>query len=87
MTYIKHPRSKPYLVCLGRGGAHPFSECFRNTLTVESRDAVKQAHDALSKEKSDLGIRELRPIGEDRGVVSFLLQDPDHNWWEIASPD
>ena len=46
VIYIKHPATKTFIVCALRENAPVFSANFRNTLTVASKDAVK---DALSE--------------------------------------
>jgi hypothetical protein len=33
-----------------------------------------------------LGVTELGEIGEAGGAASFILSDPDRNWWEVSSP-
>jgi len=35
---------------------------------------------------NQLGVTALEQIREDSGVASFLLSDPDRNWWEVTSP-
>lgn len=89
VIYIKHPdpEQKHYLVCIARGtGPNPFGPNFRNTLTLDSNRAVGDAHSALERGSRELGVPELRQIEERDGRASFLLKDPDHNWWEITGP-
>ncbi len=81
VIYLKQPQSKSYIVSLRRDGKKDFSPSFRYTLTVESQRAVTAAHSWLT-EANDVG--ELRT--EDH-VSSFLICDPDKNWWEISSPE
>jgi hypothetical protein len=46
---------------------------------------VDEAYRSLAASAKELGIAELREPAGDGG--SFLLADPDRNWWEIASPN
>lgn len=88
VIYVKHPDAPHYIVSLGRPavGLNPFAPTFRYTLTLESAQAVEEAHAELSRQRADLGIMEVRPIETNGGGASFLLRDLDGNWWELASP-
>lgn len=89
VVYVKHPDAPHYVVCLGRPavGLNPFSPNFRYTLTLESSQAVEDAHSDLTRQGSELGLMEVRPVeATSGGGNAFLLRDLDGNWWEIASP-
>jgi catechol 2,3-dioxygenase-like lactoylglutathione lyase family enzyme len=86
--YIKHPATPWYIVSLERKPEMrtvltPFQ---RYTVAVESADAVAQAHHQLRESCESVGITDLGEIRERGNAVSFLLCDPDRNWWEVASP-
>ena len=86
--YIKHPDTPWYIVSLERKPEMrtvltPFQ---RYTVTVESADAVAEAHHGLKERGDQLGVTELEEIKETGESVSFLLSDPDRNWWEVSSP-
>lgn len=53
-------------------------------LDMDSTDDVEAAHaDALTY-KDHFGIRTVTDLtGPDDGVISFLIEDVDSNWWEI----
>jgi catechol-2,3-dioxygenase len=87
VIYVKHPKTKTYIVCAERKDFKVFSANFRNTLTVESRDAVKDAYRELSQSGKELGVRELFPLQEVGSALSFCLRDPGTNCWEITSPN
>lgn len=89
VVYVKHPQAPHYVVCLGRPAAelNPFSPNFRYTLTLESAQAVEQAHTEFSRQRGELGLMEIRPLADVNGALSFLLRDLDGNWWELASPE
>ena len=87
VIYVKHPNTKTYIVCAERKDFKVFSPNFRNTLTVESRDAVKDAHRELSESGKELGVRELFPLQANGAALSFCFRDPGTNCWEIASPN
>lgn len=87
VVYIKHPESKNYVVCAERKERRTFSPNFRFTLMLESREAVTDAHRWFSESARELGVTELRDIETQGPASSFLLSDPDRNWWEISSPN
>jgi catechol 2,3-dioxygenase-like lactoylglutathione lyase family enzyme len=87
VIYIKHPRTKTYVVCALRKGFPVFSPNFRNTLTVDSRDAVKDAYREFTLSGKELGVTELFPLQESESAASFCFRDPGTNCWEIASPN
>jgi catechol 2,3-dioxygenase-like lactoylglutathione lyase family enzyme len=86
VIYVKHPSTRTYIVCALRENPKVFSPNFRNTLTVDSKAAVKQAHDAFSSRRDELGIAEIWPLLENNGSASFCFRDPGTNCWEIAFP-
>lgn len=85
--YIKHPNTKCYVVCAQRKDFKRFSPNFRFTVTLGSQDEVAQAHRWLSGSGKDTGVAELRPVQSNGSASSFLLSDPDNNWWEVTSPN
>jgi catechol-2,3-dioxygenase len=85
VIYIKHPGSKTFVVCALRQNAPVFSTNFRNTLTVESTDAVKQAYREFSHSEKTLGVSELFELKEADNFASFCFRDPGTNCWEIAA--
>ena len=85
VIYVKHPSTRTYIVCALRENPKVFSPNFRNTLTVETRDAVKEAYRKFSAAGKELGIRELFPLQEKESGPSFYFRDPGTNCWEILS--
>jgi catechol 2,3-dioxygenase-like lactoylglutathione lyase family enzyme len=86
--YIKHPSTPWYVVSLEMpaGRRTLVTPLQRYTLTVESEAAVAEAHRWLKQDGVALGVTELGEIGEAGGAPSFILSDPDRNWWEVSSP-
>jgi hypothetical protein len=64
----------------------PLTRLQRFTLEVESPAALAEAHRGLKEHGKQLGVTELEEIKETGDAVSFLLTDPDSNWWEVRSP-
>ncbi len=87
VIYVKHPSTKTYIVCALRENPKVFSPNFRNTLTVESKATVLEAHWELTDSGQALGINELSPLNQTDGSASFYFRDPGTNCWEIASPN
>jgi catechol 2,3-dioxygenase-like lactoylglutathione lyase family enzyme len=87
VIYLKHPSTRTFVVCAERKNIKVFSPNFRNTLTVESKDAVKHAYREFSERGKDFGVTELFTLQEDNGSASFCFRDPGTNCWEIASPN
>ena len=87
VIYVKHPSTKTYVVCALRENPKVFSPNFRNTLTVESKDAVKDAYREFSTAGRELGVRELFPLHENQSGASFCFRDPGTNCWEISAPN
>jgi len=54
-----------------------------NGIDVRGRDAVLEAHKALTRVKDEYGLKQiLRPVDQ-HGVFSFYFADCDGNWWEL----
>ncbi len=87
VIYVKHPSTKTYIVCALRENPKVFSPNFRNTLTVASKDAVKEAYRDFAQSGKELGVSELFPLQENNGANSFCFRDPGTNCWEIVSPN
>ena len=84
VIYVKHPRTKTFIVCAERKNFKVFSPNFRNTMTVESRDAVKNAYREFGESGKEWGVRELFPMKDTETGASFCFRDPGTNCWEIA---
>ena len=84
VIYVKHPKTKTYIVCAQRKDFKVFSLNFRNTLTMKSRDAVKNAYREFSESATQWGVRELFPLKETDAAAAFCFRDPGTNCWEIA---
>lgn len=87
VIYVKHPKTKTYIVCAQRKDFKMFSTNFRNTLTMASRDEVQDAYREFSESGAQWGVRELFPLQETRSALSFCFRDPGTNCWEITTPD
>jgi catechol 2,3-dioxygenase-like lactoylglutathione lyase family enzyme len=87
-SYIKHPSTPWYIVSLERAPELrvPLTPLQRFTIAVESPAALLDAHGRLKDCREQLSVTELEEITENGDSVSFLLSDPDRNWWEISSP-
>ena len=87
--YLKHPLSPWYIVNLTvpKENRAYIGKWQRFTLSVESREDVKQAHEELKASARQFGIEQLEDVREedDSQKASFLLCDLNRNWWEIAS--
>lgn len=86
VIYVKHPKTKYYVVCAVRPKFKSFSPNFRFAITVESKEAVAEAHRWLSRSGKELGVTELCNIETNGSASSFFLRDPGKNCWEITSP-
>lgn len=86
--YIKHPSTPWYIVSLQVPEAERkiLGPSQRFTLAVESISALDDAHRWLKESGKELGISALTEPEEKGGAVSFMLSDPDRNWWEITAP-
>jgi len=87
VIYLKHPSTRTFVVCAERKNFKVFSPNFRNTLKVESKDAVNDVYREFSERGNMLGVTELFPLQENDGSASFCFRDPGTNCWEIASPN
>lgn len=85
VVYIKHPSTKCYVVCAERQEWKNFSPNFRFTVALESPEAVAAGHRRLAESGAELGVTALGELRKDGPVSSFLLSDPDKNWWEVCS--
>ena len=85
VVYVKHPKTKCYVVCAVRKEWKKFSPNFRFTVALESQQALDEAYRWFAASGKELGVAELREPRSDG--ASFLLADPDRNWWEIVSPN
>ncbi len=85
VIYVKHPRQRLSSFAHCARTSKVFSPNFRNTLTVESKDAVKTAYIGVRRAGKDLGVTELFPLQEDESAASFCFRDPGTNCWEIVS--
>ena len=84
VVYIKHPETKSYIVSVVRGeppAGH--SPSFRFSLEMESSEALAEAYLWLRSSGEALGMTELGEIQNNGKLASFLLRDPDKNWWEL----
>ncbi|MCZ6622771.1 MAG: VOC family protein [Deltaproteobacteria bacterium] len=86
VIYVKHPKNKCYVVSAVRKEWKSYSPNFRFTITLESKEAVAAAHSWLAESGNELGVTDLRKPHTDGQASSFLLMDPDKNWWELSSP-
>ena len=85
VIYVKHPSSKTYIVCAVRENPKVFSPNFRNTLTVHSKDRVREIYQEFSQAGERFGVGELFPLNEGEFGPSFFFRDPGTNCWEIVS--
>jgi catechol 2,3-dioxygenase-like lactoylglutathione lyase family enzyme len=83
--YAKVPKDPCYIVTAVRQKWQPCSSNFRFTLRLESRGAVHEAHEWLTRAGHELGMTELTSVEDMESGCSFLLSDPNRNWWEIAA--
>jgi catechol 2,3-dioxygenase-like lactoylglutathione lyase family enzyme len=87
VVYVKHPKTKTYIVCAKRRDFKVHSPNFRNTLTMASRDAVNDAYREFKESGKNWGVRELFPLQETETGASFYFRDPGTNCWELAWED
>ena len=85
--YVKHSATPWYIVSLQVpvGEKKILGPNQRFTLALESARAVEEAQRWLKESGKEAGITGLTEISDRNGAVSFMLSDPDSNWWEIAS--
>jgi catechol 2,3-dioxygenase-like lactoylglutathione lyase family enzyme len=86
--YIKHPSTPWYIVSLEKPAAERklLTPLQRYSLTLASVADVVAAHRWLTESGAALGVTELGELEESAGAATFMLSDPDKNWWEILSP-
>jgi catechol 2,3-dioxygenase-like lactoylglutathione lyase family enzyme len=86
--YLKHPATPWYIVSLQvpRSERKILGPRQRFTLALESATAVVEAHRWLQESGKEVGITALTEPEAKDSAVSFMLSDPDQNWWEITSP-
>ena len=85
VIYVKHPNTRTYVVCALRQNFKVFSPHFRNTLAVESKEAVKENYRQVRENGQEWGVQELFPLEENGSSASFCFRDPGTNCWEIAA--
>ena len=59
----------------------------RFRLSVDSDADVESAHKAALAHRDDYAIKKVTDVTSEGGVKSFMLQDMNHVWWEIAHVD
>jgi catechol 2,3-dioxygenase-like lactoylglutathione lyase family enzyme len=85
--YLKHPATPWYIVSLQVPPAEKklLGLHQRFTLALDSAAAVAESHQWLRESGKEVGITGLtEPMNQGR-AVSFMLSDPDNNWWEITT--
>jgi len=85
---IKHPANPWYVVSLevpvkNRKYLGPLQ---RYTIAVESPSDLAQAHGQFRERGTELGVTDVKDIGDTGEGQSFFLCDLNRNWWEIACP-
>jgi catechol 2,3-dioxygenase-like lactoylglutathione lyase family enzyme len=85
--YVKHSSTPWYIVSLQvpQSEKKILGPRQRFTLAVESASALTEAHRWLKESSEEAGVTALTEPMEDNRSVSFLLSDPDNNWWEITA--
>jgi catechol 2,3-dioxygenase-like lactoylglutathione lyase family enzyme len=86
VAYIKHPDTKHFIVCARRDDLTLNPPSFRYTLDVGSPQDLAEAHRWIGEHRVEYAINEVHDIGSSGDISSFLIRDPDMNWWEIAAP-
>lgn len=56
----------------------------RFRLAVDSDADVDASHKAAQERANEFGIKKITDIATESGIRSFMLQDMNHVWWEIA---
>jgi catechol 2,3-dioxygenase-like lactoylglutathione lyase family enzyme len=85
VRYLKTSTAKHFVVALTVPEPSNYSPSFRFTLSLESPEAVEQAHAELASRKSELAGIDIGDLTTDGTKASFLLRDMNGNWWELAS--
>jgi catechol 2,3-dioxygenase-like lactoylglutathione lyase family enzyme len=84
VMYVKHPNTKHFIVCARRPG--PLNPpTFRYTLTLDPASDLAAAHRWVTEHQQEYAISEVHEIQDNGYGSSFLIRDPDQNWWEIAT--
>ena len=85
--YLKHPATPWYIVSLqvSQSEKKILGPRQRFALALESVAAVTAAHRWFREFGKEVGITGLTEPEDKDGAVSFMLSDPDKNWWEITS--
>lgn len=83
--YLKAPDTKPYVVCVLRETRKRLSPSFRFTLALGAPAEVVSAHRWLGDAGGALGMTALGPLEGSGPAPSFVVSDPDGNWWEITA--
>lgn len=83
---IKHPSTPWYVVSLEvpPKNKHYLTPLQRYTVSVESPGELARAHKELHARQEEFRITVIGEIRNTSENESFLLSDPDRNWWEIA---
>ena len=71
-------------VCVEDGEAKDQGPQNHFKLAVTSAAEVDEAHAAALRVKNDYGIGKVLDVMSENGVRSFLLQDLNKHWWQIA---
>jgi catechol 2,3-dioxygenase-like lactoylglutathione lyase family enzyme len=82
--YLKTPESRCYVVSAVRERWTRCSSSFRFTLEVAPGVDVAAAHRWLAESGGAVGMTALGRLETRGGAPSFLVSDPDENWWEIV---
>lgn len=85
VVYFKHSSTPWYVVVAPMKKRRYFNANSRYTLALESPTAVEEAHRSFVERGKTLRIHQLGELQSNHAKVSFLLSDPDKNWWEIAA--
>ena len=72
-------------VCVDGGEAKDQGQQNHFKLAVEEASDVDSAHAAAIAQKATYGILQITDVTEQAGVRSFMVQDLNKHWWEIAN--
>ena len=83
---VKHPTTPWYIASLEvpAKNKHFLTPLQRYTVTVESPGVLREAYREFSERRAEFGLTALEEIQPIPDGESFLLNDLDRNWWEIA---
>jgi len=89
VIYVKHPKTRTFVVCALRKDFKVFSPNFRNTLTVASKEGGKGHLPALQRKWQGAGSAGPFPARGKRLLGFVLLQGPRHQLLgnRFAEPD